>query len=61
MSVSKRKLSHHPSYYTYPECPCLLVGNRRIAKKYGWKVGDEVAVVERPDGILITKSAGPQA
>lgn len=50
-----RKLSSHPSYTTYPECPCVLIGNREIAKKYGWEVGDVIEIIENENGILIRK------
>jgi len=50
-----RTLSYHPAYEE-ADCPCVLIGNRRIAKKYGWQVGDYVEVVETDEGILIKKS-----
>jgi bifunctional DNA-binding transcriptional regulator/antitoxin component of YhaV-PrlF toxin-antitoxin module len=50
-----RTLSYHPAREG-ADCPCLLIGNRRIAKKYGWQVGDCVEVVETDEGILIKKS-----
>ena len=56
MKINKRKLTYHPSYSHYPECPCILVGNRSIAKKYNWRVGDEVLVIESSAGVLIKKS-----
>jgi len=50
-----RTLSYHPAYEE-SDCPCLLIGNRRIAKKYGWQVGDCVEVTETAEGVLIKKS-----
>ena len=50
-----RKLSYHPSYKKYPAVPCVLIGNREVAKKYGWQVGDKIKVELKEEGILITK------
>jgi hypothetical protein len=50
-----RILSYHPSYEE-ADCPCVLIGNRRIAQKYGWQMGDYVDVMETDEGILIRKS-----
>jgi len=52
---TERKLSYHTSYNNYPQVPCLLIGNRELAEKYGWKVGDKVRVEAKPEGILIIK------
>jgi len=50
-----RTLSYHPAY-DEADCPCVLIGNRRIARKYGWQVGDCVEVTETEEGVLIKKS-----
>ena len=50
-----RTLSYHPAYGE-ADCPCVLIGNRRIARKYGWQVGDSVEVTETDGGVLIKKS-----
>jgi bifunctional DNA-binding transcriptional regulator/antitoxin component of YhaV-PrlF toxin-antitoxin module len=53
--MGTRTLIYHPGYKE-ADCPCLLIGNKHIAKKYGWQVGDQVEVVETAEGILIKKS-----
>lgn len=54
-----RKLSYHPGYSTYPPCACILIGNREIAKKYNWCVGDLVELEYQPEGILIRRIGSP--
>ena len=54
-----RKLSYHPSYSYYEPCPCILIGNREIAKKYNWSVGDLVELQDLPEGILIKRIGCP--
>jgi hypothetical protein len=41
-----RTLVYHPAYKDV--VPCVLIGSKRIAQKYGWKVGDLVEVIETP-------------
>jgi hypothetical protein len=59
MKRTLRTLSYHPSYnFDHREpCPCFMLGNRRIAQKYGWHVGQLVEVLELKRGILIRKAA----
>jgi len=56
--TTKRTLSYHPSYsseFSNGGVPCLRIGSKELAKKYDWKINDEVLVTELPDGIYITK------
>ena len=54
-----RKLSYRPGYSNYELCPCILIGNREIAKKYNWYVGDLVEMEYLPEGILIKRIGSP--
>ncbi len=35
--------------------PCLLIGGKNLAQKYGWEVGGVVEILELPKGIFIRK------
>ena len=54
-----RKLSYHTSYSEYEPCPCILIGNRQIAKKYNWYVGDLVELEYLTEGVLIKRIGSP--
>ena len=54
-----RKLSYRPGYSDYEPCPCILIGNKQIAKKYNWSVGDLVELECLPEGILIKRIGSP--
>lgn len=41
-----RTLVYHPSYREL--VPSILIGSKRIARKYGWKVGELVEIIEAP-------------
>ena len=50
-----RTLVYHPGR-KYCDVPCLLIGGKKLTKKYGWQVGDHVEVLELKRGILIRKA-----
>ena len=41
-----RTLVYHPSYREL--VPSILIGSKRIARKYNWKVGELVEIIETP-------------
>jgi hypothetical protein len=41
-----RTLGYHPAYKDL--VPCVLIGSKRIARKYDWKVGELVEIIETP-------------
>jgi hypothetical protein len=41
-----RTLVYHTSYREL--VPSILLGSKRIARKYGWKVGELVEIIETP-------------
>jgi len=57
MKKTIRKLSYHPNYC--PPCACILIGNRQIAKKYNWYVGDLVELEYLAEGVLIKRIGSP--
>ena len=48
-----RKLSYHTSYKDL--VPCILIGNKKYAEKYNWKVGDQLIIRECPNGLYMAK------
>jgi len=52
MQRKLRTLVYHPGRES-TDVPCLLIGGKKIAQKYGWEVGALVEVLELPRGIFI--------
>ena len=44
-----RTLVYHPAYKDL--VPCVLIGSKGIARKYGWRVGELVEIVETPKAL----------
>ena len=44
-----RTLVYHPAYKDL--VPSVLIGGKRIAQKYGWKVGELVEIIETPKAL----------
>jgi hypothetical protein len=54
MERKLRTLVYHPGRKS-TDIPCLLIGGKKLAQKYGWEVGGLVEVLELPRGIFIRK------
>ena len=54
MQKKLRTLGYQPGRES-TDVPCLLIGGKKLAQKYGWVVGGVVEVLELPRGIFIRK------
>jgi hypothetical protein len=54
MQKKLRTLVYRPGLES-ANIPCLLIGEKKLAQKYGWEVGGLVEVLELPRGIFIRR------
>lgn len=53
--VRKLTYKNQQGKYNVSQYPVLILGNKEIAKRYGWNIGDKVGIDYEQEGIFIYK------